>query len=529
MQKKISFIIKASQEFFRHTEEEEKINAPVINMFFESISNLYIPLLNMLEKFETEGNNFCFSIVMPPVLCNLLASDSLQENYIKWLENKMILGQKELNRNKDNPQILSLIKAEIEKNTLLKNQFAEKYQKRLLPVFRYYMQKGMIEILGTCGTDIFLPHYIDLPEIISAEIETGLYSYKKVFGTIPEGFWICEKGYFEGLENIIKAYGYSYTIVDSRSFLLAENIPENGTYRPCRIGNFVFFADDYYVEKEIFGEKGFVYNKKYLNLNSDIGFDLDADSLSPVMQEGTLRFSTGYTYLNRDVSKNDGCVYDKDDAHAQVIEDAENFLKEHSSRLNKMCQEDSTTDFYIDVCTFDLERLSKNWFEFPDFFESIIVGLKQYDIENVSCSSLCANPSVYEKIIPYSSSGCGEGYGENLLSSKNSWMIRYTYKACVRMIDLAERFPSDSGLKNRLLNLGAQELLLSLSSKLADYIDESTFLEFAERRFKESIFAFTYIFDALGSNTVSTEWLTRIEAKDSVFPWMNYKIFAKKK
>ena len=58
------------------------------------------------------------------------------------------------------------------------------------------------------------------------------------------------------------------------------------------------------------------------------------------------------------------------------------------------------------------------------------------------------------------------------------------------MIDLAERFPSDSGLKNRLLNLGAQELLLSLSSKLADYIDESTFLEFAERRFKESIFAF---------------------------------------
>ena len=124
MQKKISFIIKASQEFFRHTEEEEKINAPVINKFFESISNLYIPLLNMLEKFETEGNNFCFSIVMPPVLCNLLASDSLQENYIKWLENKTILGQKELNRNKDNPQILSLIKAEIEKNTLLKNQFA---------------------------------------------------------------------------------------------------------------------------------------------------------------------------------------------------------------------------------------------------------------------------------------------------------------------------------------------------------------------------------------------------------------------
>ena len=61
MQKKISFILKASQEFFRHTEEEKKINAPLINKFFESISNVYIPLLNMLERFETEEYNFCFS------------------------------------------------------------------------------------------------------------------------------------------------------------------------------------------------------------------------------------------------------------------------------------------------------------------------------------------------------------------------------------------------------------------------------------------------------------------------------------
>ena len=529
MQKKISFIIKASQEFFRHTDEEEKINAPMKNKFFENISNVYIPLLNMLERFETEGNRFCFSVVMPPVLCNLLSSDSLQEDYLNWLDNRNILGQKELIRNKDNPKIISLIKAEIEKNTLLKNQFAEKYQKRLLPVFKYYMQKGMIEILGTCGTDIFLPHYVDLPEIISAEIETGLYSYRKVFGTIPEGFWLCEKGYFEGLEKIIKAYGYSYTIVDSRSFLLAENIPENGTYRPCRIGNFVLFADDYYVEKEFFGEKGLIYNKEYLNLNSDIGFELDIESLSPVMQEGTLRFSTGYSYLNRDVSQKEGCIYDRDSAHAQVIEDAKSFLESHSARLNKMCEEDSNTDFYIDVCTFDLDKFNKNWFEFTNFFENVIVLLNQYDIENTSCSSLCANHSVYEKITPYFSSSCGEGYGENLLSSKNSWMMRYIYKACERMIDLAERFPSDSGLKNRLLNLGAQELLLSLSSKLAQYMDDSDFLEYAERRFTESIIAFTYIFDALGSNTVSTEWLTRIEAKDSVFPWMNYKIFAKKK
>lgn len=529
MKKKISFVIKASQEFFRHTDEEEKINAPVINKFFESISNVYIPLLNMLEKFEADDNRFCFSIVLPPVLCNLFVSDVLQEKYIKWLENKNILGQKELIRNKDNPKIISLLKAQIEKNMLLKNQFAEKYQKNLIPVFKYYMQKGMIEILGTCGTEVFLPHYVDLPEIISAEIETGLYAYRKVFGTIPEGFWLCEKGYFQGLENIIKAYGYSYTIVDSRSFLLAEKVPENGTFRPCRIGNFVFFADDFYIENEFFGENGFIFNKKYMNLNSDIGYELEIENLSPVMQEGTLRFSTGFSYLNKDVAQNGSNVYDKETAQLQVLEDAKRFIEKHDARLSKMCEEDNKTDFFVDVCTFDLDRFSQNWFEFIDFFENVIVLLKQFDIENVKCSSLCENPLDYERIVPYFSSGCGEGYGENLLSSKNCWMMRYIYKACERMIDLAERFPSDSGLKNRLLNLGSQELLLAISSGLARAIDNSDLKEFAERRFKESMINFATVFDALGSNTVSTEWLTRVEAKDSVFPWMNYKIFAKKK
>ena len=52
---------------------------------------------------------------------------------------------------------------------------------------------------------------------------------------------------------------------------------------------------------------------------------------------------------------------------------------------------------------------------------------------------------------------------------------------------------------------------------------------FAEERFKQSIIAFTTVFDSLGSNVVSTEWLTKLESQDNLFPWMNYKIFSKKK
>ncbi len=529
MEKKLSLIIKASQEYFRHSEEEIKLNAPIINNFFESISNIYIPLLNMLEKFEAENNFFCFGLVLPPVLCSLLANEKMQDNYLAWLDNKNQLGLKEIKRNNDNEQIVKIINAEIDRNRQLKIQFAEKYQKKLIHVFKYFMQKGMIELLGTCGTEIFLPHYIDMPEIISAQIETGLYSYKKYFGTVPEGFWLPDLGYVSGIEQLIKAYGYSYTIVDSRSFLLSENIPQGGTFEPCRNGNFVIFADDYYVDKEFFGENGYALNKVYRNQNYDIGFELEMKELSPVINEGSLRFSTGFKYYNRNFDEKDASFYSREDAVNQAADDANSFIQKHNEKLQKAGEFLADRPFVVDVCTFDIEHYCRNWYEFPVFLENVILNAKNSGLQLTNCTCLCEDPFVYEKIEPYFSAQSGKGYGENFLSSKNCWLMRYLYKACERMIDLAERFPSDSGLKNRLLNLGAQELMLALSSNLAKSIDNSDFMEFAERRFTESIITFTKVFDALGSNTVSTEWLTKVEAKDSVFPWMNYKIFARKR
>ena len=64
------------------------------------------------------------------------------------------------------------------------------------------MQKGYIELLATCGSDVFLPHYADMKEVVSAQIETGLHAYKQTFGELPDGFWLPELGYRPGIEKI---------------------------------------------------------------------------------------------------------------------------------------------------------------------------------------------------------------------------------------------------------------------------------------------------------------------------------------
>jgi 1,4-alpha-glucan branching enzyme len=53
--------------------------------------------------------------------------------------------------------------------------------------------------------------------------------------------------------------------------------------------------------------------------------------------------------------------------------------------------------------------------------------------------------------------------------------------------------------------------------------------ELAKRQIEGSLRNFTTIYEALGSSYISTEWLTRIEKRDSIFPCVNYRVFRKKK
>ena len=530
MQKNLSLIIKANQDFIRHTGDDAVVNAPVLNSFYESISSLYIPLLNMLENLEKDSVKCCIGLVLPPILCNMLSDESLQDSYIEWLEKRNQLGLKELERNKDNQQVVQTVQQLIDVNNQRRDEFVEKFSKKLIPAFASYMNKGMIELLGTTGTDIFMPYYADMKEIISAQIECGLHSYRQFFGIVPEGFWLPEFGYTPGVEKLIKAYGYTYTILDSRSVLLAEKAPECGAFYPSRTENsLVIFTRANEIETELYGEDGIIFHEAYRNQNRDIGYNLPMEDLSPFISEGSVRYTTGFKYWNRCFNNQDEAFYNKDAALKQASDDAKVFVQKRKEILDKAAEYLSDKDFVTQVCTFDADKFSLMWDESLLWLENVIREAVDSDISVVSCDKMCENQFSLEKICPYYSAGSGAGYGENLLSSKNCWMMRYIRKACERMVDLSDRFPNDTGLKTRLLNLGAKELMLAQSLRIAKVIDSSDYPEFAERRFKESITAFTMVFDSLGSNTVSTEWLTTLEARDSIFPWMNYRIFTKKR
>ncbi|MCE1197179.1 DUF1957 domain-containing protein, partial [bacterium] len=98
-----------------------------------------------------------------------------------------------------------------------------------------------------------------------------------------------------------------------------------------------------------------------------------------------------------------------------------------------------------------------------------------------------------------------------------------------RMMELAERFPNESGLRERILNQGAREALLTMSSDWPLLLRSGQSSSFARHQIEESVGNFTRIYEMLCANTVDTEWLTSLEKKNNLFPEINYRVFARKR
>ena len=97
------------------------------------------------------------------------------------------------------------------------------------------------------------------------------------------------------------------------------------------------------------------------------------------------------------------------------------------------------------------------------------------------------------------------------------------------MTEIAERFPDETGLKERALNQAAREILLGQASDWTKMLYKQEFPEYARNQIEENLRNFTTIYEALGSNYISTEWLTNLERRHNIFPSINYRVFRKKR
>jgi len=94
------------------------------------------------------------------------------------------------------------------------------------------------------------------------------------------------------------------------------------------------------------------------------------------------------------------------------------------------------------------------------------------------------------------------------------------------MVELAHRHPSADGLTARALNQAARELMLMQSSDWPFIMRTGTTVSYATRRMNEHILRFNRLYDELKAARITERWLADIEAKDNLFPHLDYRVYA---
>lgn len=521
------FVLDASLPYIRHPETPGSVEE---TRLFNAISYTYLPLLRSCTALETEGVPFKLAIAFSPTLCEMLADPLLQSRYVESLDRSIDYGIAELDRLGGDERTRELVKLHLEQLQLNQRDFIEIYDRNILKKFDYFANRGYLEILATTATSCFLPLYTDIPEAINAQIETGLVTYRKHFTAIPSGFWIPAMAWADGMEQILKSYGFQYTVLESHGILFSDTVPDTGVFAPCTCANgFTVFARDALACREVTSrDVGYSVNGTYLNVDRDIGFELAEDKLSGIFDVSLGRRITGFRYWSRGNSGDNG-FYEPAKAHLQAVADAGRFL---TARVEKLDQASKVLEGapVSTVCAFPAALFGQDWYEGVTWLESVFRkaaadGMVTF---NLPSTSVPQRSAPVKAVNPCYSSWTVSGYAEEVLNSANDWMYPYIRKAVKRMIDLAERFPDDSGLKERSLNMAARELLLAQSMEWFLMMNEASSVEYARMRFEESIRAFTVVYESLGSNFISTEWLTNAEKKHSLFSEINYRVFRKR-
>jgi 1,4-alpha-glucan branching enzyme len=268
----------------------------------------------------------------------------------------------------------------------------------------------------------------------------------------------------------------------------------------------------------------------YRDNGKDAGYELPAEQVEFFLTPGGSRTRTGFKYWSSAAQKDQKPFYDPRKASEKAVEHARFFLESQNARLSEAGK--NMEEVPVSLCAYDMDTFGRFWYEGPQFIEALFrlsAGYRELQFMTPAEYLYKQDISCFQTSIPEFSSQGTNGYAETWLDASNDWMYRHLIRSLDRMRELAERFPDDTGLKERALNQAAREILLAAASDWPKilYLEDSA--EYARSQIEAALRNFTTIYEALGSNYISTEWLTSLEKRHNVFPHINYRVFRRKR
>ncbi len=522
----LSIILHAHLPYVRHPEHDSFFEE---NWLFEAITECYIPLINVLDRLHEDKVNYRLTLSISPTLITMLGDELLIGRYLKYLNQRIELAEKEVIRTSNQPDFQSLAHFYLQffQNTL--NTYQHRYQCDLLSAFKKHHTTGKLELITTAATHGFLPALSVSETAVRNQINIGIETFKANLGFVPSGFWLPECAYYPGLETVLADAGVKYFFVDTHAIMNASVHPTNGVYAPLDCGNGVLaFGRDPESSRQVWSAKeGYPGDVDYREYYSDIGFDLDLDYVAPYILDSKTRINTGIKYhrVTGEVLTKE--IYQPEIALAKAKQHAQDFIDKRQQQIDELSHGMDRPP--IIVAPYDAELFGHWWFEGPAWLEQVLrlASDAANDIEAVSCGDYLKLQTSHQLATPSASTWGDQGYSSYWINEENDWIYPFLHQAEEEMEKLATdlRGLAVSPLQERALNQAARSLLLAQASDWPFIMKSGTTRDYARKRITEHLARFNYLHDSIRKNNINERYLLALETMDNIFPEINFRDF----
>ncbi|MEA2029682.1 MAG: 1,4-alpha-glucan branching protein domain-containing protein, partial [Campylobacterota bacterium] len=471
--------------------------------------------------------DFRLTTSVTPPLAEMLDDRHLMEKYSYFLDRQIELGEKEVQRTLNDQEFHATACFYRDLFIQTKEFFDRVLHGNVLNGYRYFYDKGNLEVI-TCGaTHGFLPLLSVNEKAVKVQIEVAVAAHKKHFYRAPRGIWLPECAYYDGLDRILKSNGIEFFIVDSHALVYGKPTALNGVYAPAYTPHSVAaFGRDAQSSKQVWSSKeGYPGDFNYRDFYRDIGYDLEFDYISPYINPDGARVFTGYKYHKITGTTDHKEPYDpyvalhKTQAHASDFHFHREKQLEHLSGLM-----DRTP---MIVSPYDAELFGHWWFEGPEFLYNLFKEIDKHKVIKAITPIEYLNMYPTNQMVnPNPSSWGDKGYYDVWLNTTNAWIYRHLHEMADSMSEHANRYRDTNDFNTiRVLNQMLRELLLAQSSDWAFLMTTATATEYSINRTKEHIHNFNALVEMLDNNDIDLDALEYYEYKNSIFNFIDYKIF----
>ncbi len=511
--------------FVRNPETEHQLEE---SWLFEAISECYIPLIEIFKELIRDGADFKITLSLTPPLIEMLNDPLLQKRYIRYIEERILLTEKEIERLKNQNELLRLARMYYGRFIRYKKFFKENINQNMISEFKYLKNSKRVEIIASSATHAYFPLWELFPQIVDLQIQLGVQQYQNIFDTKPIGFWLPECGFSPNVDKLLQKNGVKYFFLDKHSIINGHPSPRFGEFAPIHCpSEIAAFARDWESHNIVWlKDRGYCGDSCYLNYDKDIGFELEQDYLSPFTHQD-IPIKTGIKYFCSepiDALR----VYNPEIAFKKCDEHANHFIDKCQKQVENLYA--SLGKKPVIVALFDTELFGHWWYEGPTWLNLVIRKLA-YDQKTVKLITAVDYLKMYptnQVVTPSMSSWGYERYSETWLMGRNHWIYPKLYEAIELLEELIEINPMPQMEYRFAVNQYLRELLLAQSSDWAFMMFTQKNQSYAERRVEEHLQNMKDIYTQVKQNNINIEWLKSVQNKNNIFQNMDLsKIYRK--